>query len=118
MQSTYAYFWNSQLDEDGRDRGLYLGHQPNDELTLADIGVVDIPGAESTPDADLDALDTIYSMYNNPARRPQEYRGPSMSIGSVVILGEKAYSVTREGFQPTVLGECRIKTPDPRWIDG
>jgi hypothetical protein len=82
----YIYFVNTQEDPDGRYTGYEYGYREGDELTLAWVGPV------KAVDEDH-ACDTLYNMFNNPDKRPTDYRGPSASKGSVFVLDGKAYAL-------------------------
>lgn len=117
MKIPYIYYHNSQKDAEGRELAGIYGHRSGDELTLAYAGTIEVAGPQTAREYICDAL---YEKFN--ISRPDNYRGPSMSIGDVIVLNHKyAYSVANSGFDPIVLAstsesEFEIKMTPANWL--
>jgi hypothetical protein len=110
----YKYYWNLQTDEQGRSISMMDGFNIGDPLCLAHEGDIETNGSLA-----YTVLDELYYRFNAPGARPTDYRGPSMSIGSVVVLdSQKAYRCDRIGFSEVHLSDfnrSEIRPTDPRW---
>jgi hypothetical protein len=58
-------------------------------------------------------LEHLFVMFNQDGRRPAEYRGPSMSVGSVVKLFDKTYAVRHIGFAEVDISQSSIAPSFP-----
>lgn len=115
MTVAYRYYWNANEDEKGRFT-TFFGFNPGDKLQVAYEG--EIPSGSDSEEA----LEKLFVKFNSPYERPDDYRGPSMSVGSVVTLGfpdtgeAVSYSVSNFGFKVADISKCEIVSTDPRWI--
>jgi hypothetical protein len=108
----YQYYWNSQEDAQGRYIGMMDGFKLGDKLTLAYEGTVSVPSDAG----DLEISEKLFEIFN--IDRPDDYRGPSMSIGSVVILNnERSCSVAHCGFLPADISKSTLQPQPAKWID-
>ncbi|HMF62998.1 MAG TPA: hypothetical protein VK608_02835 [Edaphobacter sp.] len=105
----YKYFWNMQKDPQGRFIGMMDGFTYGDPLCLAHEGTI-----EARPDP-LATCEDLFHRYNADDARSPDYRGPSMSIGSVVEFSGEAYAVARQGFVKVDISGSKVAPADPRW---
>lgn len=110
----YRYLWNRAEDEHGRNLGLMDGYVPGNPLCVAYEGEITGVLPEDTPSRALAALYRIFNI-----DRPTDYRGPSLSVGSVVefIDGERrrAYACASVGWIVADISTSPILPTDPRW---
>lgn len=100
----YVYYWNMQKDEKGRFT-TFDGFREGDPLCIADSGeVADVTTLEERAGkktllnwAEF-VLDRLFEIYNTDLR-PAHYRGPSMSVGSVIQLGNTYFTVEPVGYK-------------------
>lgn len=115
----YQYLVNTQADEKGRWVKFFDGYRAGHELTLAREGEVCCPDPYRTSNnnsspvlgaiayssnTDITILEMLYYLFNSDrAYETFGYRGPSMSIGDIVILNpgpeQKVYVCAVCGFQ-------------------
>lgn len=105
----YKYFWNMQKDQQGRFISMMDGFTHGDPLCLAHEGTI-----EAKPDP-LATCEDLFHRYNSDDARQPDYRGPSMSIGSVVEFSGEAYAVARQGFVKVDISGSEIVPADSRW---
>jgi hypothetical protein len=121
----YRYCYNSnEIDVQG-ERQIFSGtnrthipsldgYQEGDKLTLAFEG-----GVAAPPTAR--GCEILFRIFNAPCERPEEYAGPSMSVGDVVTFFPDtkqavSFSVASVGFIPTDISRSQIETRPARWI--
>jgi hypothetical protein len=111
----YQYLWNEKKDSEGRHPSLWDGYQPGDPLCLAWEGDTGMNGT------DAELCEDLFHLFNAPGARPEGYRGPSMSVGSVVVLGDLAhvsnvaYAVDRVGFKQVDITASPIVDAPKEW---
>lgn len=103
----YKYYWNDQKDAQGRNTAMMDGYKEGDPLTLM------YSGSLLNMTTALTACDDLFYMFNADGARPADYRGPSMSIGSVIQLGSKAYAVESVGFREVDISRSPIQGAMP-----
>ena len=109
----YRYLWNERKDGQGRNTSMFDGYQSGDPLCVA--YEEEIGGAGQTALRYLSLFcDTLFTTFN--LYRPDDYKGPSMSVGSVIDFGEHgAFAVERAGFKQVDISTSPIVPTDPRW---
>jgi YodL-like len=112
----YIFYNNSQKDEQGRNTGFF-GFNTGDELTLAYAGTIEV--RDNVLCSSL--KDQLFEMFNVDELRPADYRGPSMSVGDVIVIGHNlnlAYAVESCGFKDVtlVINDSPVKMHPARWI--
>jgi YodL-like len=124
----YRFYYNSQglvrvgdrfadgyRDGTGRDHIPSLdGYRPGDDLTLAWEGEFE-SAPNSTPG--FSACEELFRIFNEPWGRPNEYAGPSMSVGDVVVFfpgadNEIAFGCDTTGFKK-ITGTFSDTHPQP-----
>lgn len=88
------------------------GYREGDKLTVAYQGTIGT--------SDEDALHALYQIFNAPFERPDEYAGPSMSIGDVVSFypgeaNEISFAVAQEGFTKVDITRSTVERAPERW---
>jgi hypothetical protein len=115
----YRYYWNEKKDEQGRNISMLDGYTPGDPLCLAYESEVTYDNCEF-----MAAAEYLFYQFNSDDLRPVDYRGPSMSVGSVIefddnILGlpgkKTALACDVFGFIQVDISQSRIVPTDPRW---
>ena len=105
------------------------GYLPGDKLTVAYEGRFDETGNDDTGFSEINEetgkriAEKLFQKFNAPWERPNEYAGPSMSVGDVVtlLLGNGAilsYSCERLGFRKLASGfplDMSISVIRPSW---
>jgi hypothetical protein len=107
----YRFYWNSEgmirigngfaaIDSPSHIPSLD-GYRPGDDLTLAWEGEFE-SAPTSTPG--FSACEELFRMFNAPWERPNEYAGPSMSVGDVIVFfpgadNEIAFGCEMTGFR-------------------
>jgi len=109
MLYQYTYYWNDAKDEAGHWLGFF-GYEPGHKLVVAYRGQVKAP---TIPDA----LDKLYQIFNTEYR-PASYRGPSMSVGSVIGIGEGFYACAPVGWLEVDAKDSTFAPCDRRWWIG
>lgn len=128
---TYKFYFNSAglVTIDGQivGRRQNTSHLPSldgfrtgDELTLAYEGAIDVNAHGYVFGVEEFVCQKIYQQFNAPWERPNEYAGPSMSIGDIVVLHpgtdkEAAYSVFSIGFRKASVFLSPLKPQPSRW---
>jgi len=59
--------------------------------------------------------EVLFVVFNDPDRRPSEYRGPPMNVGSVLEIQGKCFAVAPCGFVPVEIWKSAIKDGNPLW---
>lgn len=111
--STIGYTNYTNIDGDWRSgytRGNRLVMGYSGEITPAAIEGID---CISEPIAYV--LEFIFATHNRDDR-PDGRLCPSMSIGDVIVLGETAWTVTRDGFERVDL-DLRDLITDRTWTE-
>ena len=90
------------------------GYWPGDKLTLAYEGEIAVPATK-------DGCETLFRLFNAPFARPDEYAGPSMSIGDVVTFclgteNEISFACDTVGFVAADISTSKIEPRPDRWI--
>lgn len=118
MRYSFTYYWNAQRDNAGRPVGFFDGYLPGHRLEIAYRGLVEV--AEITRTRDLldlfRAAETLFVIFNDDARRPTCYHGPSMSVGSVVEVQGVCLTVASYGFERVEIWQSEIGLCNPQWI--
>jgi hypothetical protein len=105
--TNYKFYWNLQVDEKGRSISMCDGFTVGDPLCIAYEGEID-PAVDWLGTAEL-----LFHKFNMD--RPDNYRGPSMSVGSVIEFDGKAYAVASCGFVEVDISGSEVRPTDPRW---
>lgn len=89
------------------------GYREGDKLTLAYEGGVNAPPTAW-------GCEILFRIFNAPGERPDEFAGPSMSIGDVVTFfpgTDKAisFAVASVGFEPADISKSVIESSPIRW---
>lgn len=92
----------------------FEGYHEGDKLTLAYEG-----GVAAPPTAR--GCEILFRIFNAPWERPEEYAGPSMSVGDVVTFfpgtpKAVSFSVADVGFVPANISRSQIEGRPVRWI--
>jgi hypothetical protein len=112
---SFTYYWNSQEDAHGRNTGMLDGFRDGDTLQIAFRGLFECAFPVKKAE-DLESVaEVLFVVFNDPDRRPAEYRGPSMSVGSVLEIQGKCFAVAPCGFVPVEIWKCPIEDGNPRW---
>jgi hypothetical protein len=113
---SFTYYVNVQEDAQGRRTGWDVGYIAGDALQIAYRGFV----AADPPGTGRQRLETmaeaLFSRFNNPDLRPAGYRGPSMSVGSVVEIQGVHFAVDPLGFKEVEIWQSSIAPRDSRWF--
>jgi hypothetical protein len=122
----YRYCYNSHGIH-GLDSGLCVrvrtagdhipsmdGYWPDDKLTLAYEGEIAVPVTK-------EGCEVLFRLFNAPFARPDEFAGPSMSIGDVVTFypgteNEISFACDTVGFVTTDVSASEIEPRPDRWI--
>lgn len=107
--STIGYTNYTNIDGDWRN-----GYKRGDRLVRGYSGEIS-PSAAAILNPIASVLELIFSLHNRDDR-PDGRLCPSMSIGDVIILGETAFTVTRDGFE-TVDLDLRDLITDRTWLE-
>jgi hypothetical protein len=114
-QVPYIFYNNSQKDAQGRNTGFF-GFNKGDELTLAYAGTLEVDDNASNSRV----CNKLFDMFNAEERPAADYRGPSMSVGDVLLINhELAYSVESFGFKDmatSTLNASPLKMHPAKWI--
>lgn len=117
----YRYCYNSyglNLNLQVRTANDHLpsldGYCEGDKLTLAYEGEVATAVSEK-------GCETLFALFNEPWKRPDEFAGPSMSVGDVVTFfpgteQEVSFAVDRVGFVRVDISKSKIEDRPARWI--
>jgi hypothetical protein len=111
MKFSYTYYWNAEQDENGRNIGLMDGYLPGHKLQIAHRGFIEtavFPDVRKQSDLEMVA-EALFFNFNNPAKRPAGYRGPSMSIGSVIEIQGVCFRCMSFGFEITEIWQSPIE---------
>jgi hypothetical protein len=57
----------------------------------------------------------MWEMFNSD-NRPADYRGPSMSVGSIITLAGVAFAVKSFGDEQVDISSSPQTDSDPRWV--
>jgi|GEM_PF-3670772 len=118
MRYAFTFYWNAERDAAGHAVGFLDGYRPGHKLEIAYQGFVLIH--EDDESRNLPALVTVaerlFAIFNDNDLRPACYRGPSMSVGSVVEIQGVCYAVTSIGFERVEIWESEIGPADRRWL--
>jgi YodL-like len=92
------------------------GYRPGDDLTLAWEGEFE-SAPTSTPG--FSACEELFQLFNAPWARPNEYAGPSMSVGDVVVFfpgadNEIAFGCETAGFRKVTGTGVAFSETSPR----
>jgi len=90
------------------------GYKSGDKLTLAYVGMILTMPTER-------GCEPLFRLFNAPWERPDEYAGPSMSVGDVVTFfpgrpEEASFACDKIGFIKIVLNGNKIEARPARWI--
>ena len=77
MDIFYSFYNNVQLTTQGHVSGLLNRYTDGDKLELVYSGYLC---------RDIEPLEYLFDLFNDPTKRPANYKGPSMSVGDVVML--------------------------------
>jgi YodL-like protein len=133
----YSYYVNTDAftwdDEKGFIQKKELVHIPGlegyfdgDELAFAYEGNIDYNMSENEQISLRRVCDQLFQLFNAPWERPDEYAGPSMSVGDIVCLrspaavigeGNTFFAVEMTGFkQIDGFGKSKISPRPSAWI--
>jgi len=121
MKQTYSftYYWNAQQDEKGRFTAFFDGYKSGDPLQIAYRGLVEVTAVNLFRDSlQLAIAEALFSLFNGPDRWPVDYRGPSMSVGSVLEIQGSFFAVASVGFESVDIWGSPICPGDRRWYSG
>ena len=127
----YRFYFNSdglvQIDGQMCGRKANAEHFPTldgfrtgDEMTLAYEGSIDVNAHGDDFGVQRFVCSKLWQQFNAPWERPNEYAGPSMSIGDVIVLYpdtdiQMAFSVARDGFKLCSLSLSDLKPAPVQW---
>ena len=88
------------------------GYQEGDRLTLAHESEIEV--ANDTGDVQI--CEVLFFVFNDLWSRPDEYRGPSMSVGDVVtLIGIKHFACAQMGFTTVDISKSKLLPAPPEW---
>lgn len=128
----YRYFYNSDglVSIDGQFVGRKLdathlpsldGFRTGDELTLAFEGSISVNAHGEEFGVQRMVCAKLFQQFNAPWERPNEYAGPTMSIGDVIELypgtdKHMAFSVEKQGFKLCTISLSTQKLIPTKWL--
>jgi hypothetical protein len=115
---SFTFYANVQEDAQGRNTGYMDGYKEGDDLQIAYRGFVDVDSTYQGRQRLESVAHALYARFNNPDLRPEGYRGPSMSLGSVLEIQGVHFAVAPLDFTEVKIWQSRIYPKDARWTVG
>jgi hypothetical protein len=91
------------------------GYEPGDRLVKGFTGELAVSLYEHLDNPTYVILNDLFARHNRDDR-PDGRLCPSMSVGDVVVIGEIAWTVMREGWSPVILDPADLIT-DRTWSE-
>ena len=115
LKLPFTYYWNAETDSKGRAIGFLEGFQPGHKIQVAYRGMVDMgPDFHVCSKDDLvTVMSRLFATFN--IGRPEGYRGPSMSVGSVVEIQGVCFAVESVGFKMVEIWESYVEPTPVSW---
>lgn len=117
MKLSYRFYYNSyplRLREGEAITHLPAlhGYKEGDSLTVAFESEIEV--AEGLGDVEI--CEVLFSVFNDLWSRPDEYRGPSMSVGDIVTLANiRNYACSQFGFRDVNISKSIITQCPHEW---
>jgi hypothetical protein len=115
---SFTYFVNVQENSRGHLTGFTEGYKNGDDLLIAYRGFVAADSLYKGRQRLENAAHALFAIFNHPDMRPAGYRGPSMSVGSVVEIQGVHFAVEPLGWKEVEIWQSRIAVKDVRWTVG
>jgi hypothetical protein len=125
----YRFFYNAYLGLEVLAANPTPDHYPGmdgykfgDPLALAYEGTISVNAYGDPKGVNGYVCNQLFRLFNAPWARPNEYAGPSMSVGDVVVLHPDtpqaaAFKVETVGFSPIRLADFGKIVPQPAfWL--
>lgn len=114
---SFTYYVNIQEDAQGRFSGYEYGYQEGDTLQIGYRGFISVDSTFEGRSRLESVAHALYARFNHPDMRPAGYRGPSMTIGSVIEIQGVHFAVESLDFKEVEIWQSPISPRDVRWID-
>lgn len=108
MIYSFTYYWNAEVDAKGRNVGFF-GYEPTHRLEVAYQGFI----FSDQPAIFAELVERLFYVFD--VAHPSDYRGPSMSVGSVVAINCQAYKCASTGFEKVDLTNNSISACPTGW---
>ncbi len=112
---SFTYYWNAQVDGQGRNVGFFMGYSEGDALQIAYRGFVELEFVCRDMETLESAAEFLWGIFNDSDRRPADYHGPSMSVSSVVEVQGVCYAAEPIGFKTATICKSEIHPGEASW---
>lgn len=112
---SFTYYVNMQEDAQGRLTGFLDGYKNGDDLQIAYRGLISADSFYEGRQRLEAVAHALFARFNHPDMRPAGYRGPSMSVGSVIEIQGVHFAVEPLDFKEVEIWQSQIHAQDGRW---